>query len=209
MNKKSKLINSLLIKFLILSSFSFIFLSPVSAENSLYEQGKILVFEGNYNKALKAFELAMKTGDLDSMTALGVMYIGGIGVQQDNNKGFEYIKNAADKSHPKAQYTLGALYYLGAGVNQDFKKAFDWLSLSAEQNYVDAKYNLAVMYELGKGVSQDFEKAYELYIAAARSNNIESQIKVAEMYQTGKGVEKNLEKSEYWLKKNEESKARN
>jgi len=47
------------------------------------------------------------------------MHIGGIGVEQDNTKGYKYIKTAADQSDPKAQYTLGALYYLGAGVTKD------------------------------------------------------------------------------------------
>ena len=65
------------------------------------------------------------------------------------------------------------------------------------------------MYEAGEGVTQDFKKAYEYYLIAARSGNLDSQIKVSQMYQEAIGTEKNLEKSVYWLKKIEESKAKN
>ena len=193
-------------KFLLLFAFSFLYFTPIVAEESLYDRGKELIELKEYQKALTAFELAAKAGNLDALTALGVMHIGGIGVNQDNIKGYNYIKKAADKSDPKAQYTLGALYYLGAGVEKDYKKAFKWLNLSSEQNYIDAKYNLGVMYEFGEGINQSYEKAYEYYLFAARRDNLESQIKLIEMYKNGIGTKKNLEKSSYWLKKIEDSK---
>ena len=109
--KSSKLI---LLKLILLVTFSLFYHTSVNAEDSLYERGKELVELKEYEKALKAFELASKAGNLDALTALGVMHIGGIGVEQDNTKGYKYIKTAANQSDPKAQYTLGALYYLGA-----------------------------------------------------------------------------------------------
>ena len=204
--KSSKLV---LLKVLLLVISSLLCQTSLNAEDNLYDRGKQLIELKDYEKALKAFELASKAGNLDALTALGVMYIGGIGVEQSNTKGYEYIKTAADQSDPKAQYTLGALYYLGAGVTKDLNKAFYWLNLASEQGYLDAKYNLGVMYEFGEGVIQSYDKAYENYIYAARQGNLESQIKVAEMYRNGVGTDKNLNKSEYWLKKIEESKASN
>ena len=209
MNNTIKLFNISLTKVLFLISFSFLLFSQANAEDSLYERGIELVEQKNYEKALKAFELGAKTGDLNAITALGVMYITGVGVIQNDIKGFKYVQDAANKSHPKAQYTLGAIYYIGAGVTIDFNKAFKWISLSADQGYIDAQHNLAQMYDAGEGIAQDFKKAYKYYLIAARSGNLDSQIKVAQMYQKGIGTEKNLEKSAYWLKKIEESKARN
>ena len=209
MNNTAKLFNISLTKVLLLISFSFLLLPPAIAEDGLYERGIELVEQKDYEKALKAFELGAKTGDLNAMTALGIMYITGVGVIQNDIKGFKYVQDAANKSHPKAQYTLGAIHYLGAGVSIDFKKAFSWISLSADQGYADAQHNLAQMYEAGEGVSQDFEQAYEYYLKAARKDNLDSQIKVARMYQNGIGTEKNLDKSTFWLKKIEESKSRN
>jgi len=209
MNNTSKLFNISLTKVLLLISLSFLLFTQAYAEDSLYERGIELVEQKNYEKALKAFKLGAKTGDLNAMTALGVMYITGVGVIQNDIKGFRYVQDAANKSHPKAQYTLGAIYYIGAGVVIDFNKAFKWISLSADQGYSDAQHNLAQMYEAGEGVSQNFEQAYEYYLKAARNDNLDSQIKVARMYQKGIGTEKNLDKSTYWFKKIEESKARN
>ena len=99
----------LILKLLFLLTFSLFFHTSVNAEESLYDRGKQLVELKEYQKALKAFELASKAGNLDALTALGVMHIGGIGVEQDNTKGYKYIKTAANQSDPKAQYTLGAL----------------------------------------------------------------------------------------------------
>tara|TARA_B110000467_G_C18213841_1_gene419058 strand:+ start:319 stop:951 length:633 start_codon:yes stop_codon:yes gene_type:complete len=209
MNNIAKLFNISLTKLLLLITFCFILLHQVNAEESLYDRGINFIELKEYEKALSAFEFGAKTGDLDAMTALGVMYITGVGVIQNDTKGFQFIQDAANKSHPKAQYTLGAIYYLGAGIGIDYNKAFKWISLSAEQGYLDAQHNLAQMYETGKGVAKNSKKAYEYYLASARSNNVDSQIKVAEMYQKGIGTAKNLVKSAYWLKKIEESKAKN
>ena len=208
MNITAKSSQLILLKLIFLLTLSLFYNATVNAEESLYDRGKHLVELKEYEKALKAFELSSKSGNLDAFTALGVMYIGGIGVEQNNTKGYEYIKTAADQSDPKAQYTLGALYYLGAGVTKDLNEAFYWLNLASEQGYLDAKYNLGVMYEFGEGVEQSFEMAYENYIYAARQDNLESQIKVSEMYKTGSGTDQDLEKSAYWLKKIEASKAK-
>ena len=208
MNITSKSSKLILLKLILLVTFSLSYHTSVNAEDSLYERGKELVGLKEYEKALKAFELASKAGNLDALTALGVMHIGGIGVEQDNTKGYKYIKTAANQSDPKAQYTLGALYYIGAGVTKDLNEAFYWLNLASEQGYLDAKYNLGVMYEFGEGVEQSFEMAYENYIYAARQGNLESQIKVAEMYKAGIGTDQDFEKSSYWLKKIEISKAK-
>jgi len=201
MNNTAKLFNISLTKVLLLISFSFLLLSPVCAEDGLYERGIELVEQKNYEKALKAFELGAKTGDLNAMTALGIMYITGVGVIQNDIKGFKYVQDAANKSHPKAQYTLGAIYYLGAGVNIDFNKAFSWISLSADQGYSDAQHNLAQMYEAGEGVSQNFKKAYEYYLKAARSGNLDSQIKVARCIKKVLELRKILKKVPIGLKK--------
>ena len=205
MNFAFRSISFTLLKLLLLV-LSFAFINPILAEENLYDRGKELVEQKEYQKAIKAFEFAAKAGNLDALTALGVMLIGGIGVEQNNTKGYQYIREAADMSDPKAQYTLGALYYLGAGVKKDYKKAFNWLNLASEQNYIDAKYNLAVMYEFGEGVDQSYEKAYEYYLFAARRDNLESQIKLASMYRDGIGTDKDLDKSAYWLKRIEDSK---
>ena len=105
MNITSKSSKLIFLKLIFLVTFSLFHNSSVNAEDNLYDRGKELVELKEYGKALKAFKLASKAGSLDALTALGVMHIGGIGVEQDNTKGYKYIKNAANQSDPKAQYT--------------------------------------------------------------------------------------------------------
>ena len=70
--KSSKLI---LLNLILLVTFSLFYHTSVNAEESLYERGKELVALKEYEKALKAFEFASKAGNLDALTALGVMYL--------------------------------------------------------------------------------------------------------------------------------------
>ena len=104
MNFAFRSISFTLLKLLLLV-LTFAFINPILAEENLYDRGKELVEQKEYQKAIKAFEFAAKAGNLDALTALGVMYIGGIGVEQNNTKGYQYIREAADMSDPKAQYT--------------------------------------------------------------------------------------------------------
>ena len=102
-------------KYLLLITLLFATSFPVNADTSLYERGRAYFYgdgvEKDYEKALLAFEHAAKTGDLEAITAIGIMHIVGVGVEQNDSKGLEYLNKAANQSHPKAQYYLGAMYY--------------------------------------------------------------------------------------------------
>ena len=92
MNNTANLFNISLTKVLLLISFSFLLLPQAIAEDGLYERGIELIEQKNYEKALKAFELGSKTGDLNAMTALGIMYITGVGVIQNDTKALNMSK---------------------------------------------------------------------------------------------------------------------
>ena len=88
----------------VISMVSFSLTSQtVFAESSLYDRGRAFYYgdgvEQDYVKALLAFEQGAKVGDLDAVTALGIMYIVGVGVENDNDKGLQYLNSAANKSH--------------------------------------------------------------------------------------------------------------
>ena len=84
--KSSKLI---LLKLIFLAIFFVSIILSVNAEDKscMIEVSLVIIELKEYGKALKAFEQASKAGNLDALTALGVMHIGGIGVEQDNTKG--------------------------------------------------------------------------------------------------------------------------
>ena len=105
-----------------------------------------------YEKAIQALDLIVNDlieqadqGNVQAQRNVGIMYSGGIGVDEDLTIAVKYLKMAADQGdedaakrlkslaeaflqqaeqgNPAAQYNLGLLYYDGIGVKQDKKKA--------------------------------------------------------------------------------------
>ena len=61
-------------------------------------------------------------------------------MQRDVNTGVGWLRQAAEKGNPYAQYTLGKMYLQGNELPQDKKEAQRWLESSAAQGNVYAQY---------------------------------------------------------------------
>ena len=59
---------------------------------------------------------------------LGVVYLKGQGVLQDDKLALDWYLKAAQQENALAQSDLGAMYYYGQGVPQDDKQALFWYS---------------------------------------------------------------------------------
>jgi phosphate/sulfate permease len=59
------------------------------------------------------------SGNADAMLALGVAYLKGTGVSQDENAARELFERASRRNHPAAFYDLGLMYHSGLGVPKD------------------------------------------------------------------------------------------
>ena len=94
-------------KILLLITLLFAIVFPVNADSSLYERGRAYFYgdgvEQDYEKALLAFEHAAKTGDLDAITAIGIMHIVGVGVGQNDTKGLIIFANKTHKNTPSSK----------------------------------------------------------------------------------------------------------
>lgn len=55
-------------------------------------------------------------GDSDSQLVVAKAYIYGEGVQQSNEKGFEWALKSANQGNLDGQFIVGALYDMGQGV---------------------------------------------------------------------------------------------
>lgn len=62
-----------------------------------------------YDKAFSQFQRLACAGDVESQSALGRMYIDGNGVQQDDLKGYAWLKMAAQVIFPKYQAVVKEL----------------------------------------------------------------------------------------------------
>ena len=85
----------------------------------------------NYAEFIKWAGMAANQGSVNSMMALGEFYREGAeGFPPDFKKSAHYIRLAALKKHPKAQYLFANMYENGRGVPQDYIQAYVYYKLS-------------------------------------------------------------------------------
>src|SRR3990167_872338 len=90
-----------------------------------------------------------------SASELGVMYLLGRGVPQDDEKAFYYFSRAARADDPFAQNELAYLYAAGKGTAKNPELAFYWYQKAANTGLASAEYNLGLMYLSGFGTEKN------------------------------------------------------
>lgn len=127
----------------------------------------------NDNKPdLEELETKAKAGDANAQNDLGVMYFEGYRVEQDEKKGLELFRKAADQGVSEAQYNLGFIYLI-EGAKPDYDKAFKLIEKAANQGYAPAEAKIGSMYAEGEGVAQDHAKAAKWFMKALRRGSPE------------------------------------
>lgn len=142
--------------------------SVLAANAGELEDAQAAINAGDYVKALQLLGTLADQDNPYAEHALGVMYIKGLGVPQDQAVGMRWLRLAADKGLAEAQNEVGVLYQQGAGVERNQAEAVKWFRRAADQGGLAvAQDNLADCYVLGLGVPQDFDQALKWYRIAA------------------------------------------
>src|SRR5208337_1738208 len=81
------------------------------------------------------------------------------GKQDEEKKGCELFRRAAERGYAPAQYRLGYCFESGEGVEQSFTLANQWYEKAGNQGYVDAQYKLGHSYRTGRSVKIDLPTA--------------------------------------------------
>ncbi len=131
---------------------------------------------------------AANQGDAEAQFNLGVMYLYGRGVSQDDEIACDWYKKAASQGYASAQNYLGVMYLYGRGVPKNYEKAWKWYLAAANQGDEGAQNDLGTMYYNGSGVTQNYEKAFEWCLKAANQGNATAQNNMGTMYYNGRGV---------------------
>jgi len=102
--------------------------------NSFLDTSTHLVLGWNRTvEALKRLELAAAQGHSASMHNIAdIRNIGGIGVPQDDQKAFEWLRKAADAGYEYSIYCAGLRYYNGQGVAKDLVEARTWFQKGSD-----------------------------------------------------------------------------
>lgn len=101
--------------------------------------GRIYQKVEDFEKALKAYELAAAFGEIMAENYLGIIW----NRFDDKEKALNYFKLAAGKGCIKAQWNAGYLYENYKGNLIEAKKYY---TLAAIKGHIDAAYNLAMIF---------------------------------------------------------------
>lgn len=117
--------------------------------------------EDRFEEAMQELWPAARSGNADAEELIGVMYAMGLGVEQDDQRAFEWYLRSSLKGHPGAQSGIGWYYEVGRGVAApDLVRAYMWYALSAIGGDPDAAISQEEVVK--KMTTEQIEKAHIL-----------------------------------------------
>ena len=137
---------------------------------------------------INAWRTYAARGNAEAQFLLGIAYVNGEGVPQDDAEAVRWFRLAAERGHPPAQFLLGLKYSSGEGIPKDDAEAVRWYRLAAEQGLAAAQSRLGTAYDFGEGVPEDNAEAVRWFRLAAEQGLAEAQFGLGFMYASGEGV---------------------
>jgi len=130
---------------------------------------------------------------------LALLYLKGQGVAQDEPKGFELLRQAAEAGAPDAQFQMGMDYSQGThGMKHDENEAREWFRKAAAQGNVRAQGMLDHLKPSESDMSQDAVQTAESFRKNAEQGNANAQYRLGLCYSRGKGVPQSYEQAAAW-----------
>ncbi|HEX4534617.1 MAG TPA: hypothetical protein VH000_10330, partial [Rhizomicrobium sp.] len=187
--------------------------TPVHAANVPPVSGQGTQVKSNGQTAVTAAKPAQQTASLPPMqklatlanqgsagaqTALGLKYLDGDGVAQNDAEAVKWFERAAAQGEAVAEYRLGTLYERGRGMKADPAKATHWYEAAAKAGNRKAMHNLAVAYAEGAGEKKDYSQAARWFSKAANLGLADSEFNLAVLYERGLGVPQSLVDAYKW-----------
>lgn len=139
---------------------------------SLYEERIKKISSFLYNSKLKTKLVEdAKRGLSDAQYELGAMLLEGIVFEKNEQKGFEWISEAAETDDATAQVLLGYCYEVGKGVPQNYNLSRYWYEKALDQDSPDAAFALGKYYWMGINVIRNDKKCLQLLEKAANQGH--------------------------------------
>ncbi len=138
--------------------------------------------KGDYRKAYEQFMRATKFGYAPAMYYMGLYYINGYWVKQNDEIACGFFSKAAERGDVQAVDALATCYLKGYGVEKNPFEAFKYYNIAAERGYSKSQVAVGNMYYNGTGVERNSEKAYYWYNLAAEKGEPLALYKLAEDY---------------------------
>ncbi len=144
-------------------------------------------------EAVGYFKKAADKNDANGLYNLGMCYMQGLGVSQEDQKAFSYFRSAAEKDHPEAINNIGLFFREGRVEEKNLEQSAKWFEKSAEFDNPYGQYNFALALQNGEGVAKDETRAAALLSKAADGGCVEAVDAYGMALQKGRGVAENQE----------------
>ncbi len=105
-----------------------------------------------------------------AQSALGEVYLMGVGVGEDKQRAFHLFEQAALQGNAEGQYHLARCYEEGHGTEKNESQALSWLECSARQGYRNSQYSLGLHFFR----REDHDQALKWFNVAADHGHSES-----------------------------------
>jgi len=166
------------------------------------------VWSGYQTKEETLFEKTLrkaKSGDDIAQLKIGLMYLFGEGVSQNQSSAKEWFRKSAIQGNSEANFNMGAMYFNNSNINassEDKKNAIFWYTRAAEKGHLRAMNNLALTLIMNNKIK---DALLWLEMSAKKGSGYAAYL-LADMYDKGIGVKKSSDKVKYWSKKSLASK---
>ncbi len=156
----------------------------------------------NYQQAMAAWKPLAKKNNPDALYNIGLLYMKGLGVDEDFRAAKHWFKQAAKYGSVDAAYNLGVMYKKRRFGYPSSKDALYWWRQAAERGHPESQFNLGVMLAYGNGTGKDVSAALKLWQQAANQNNMSAIQTLAQVYEKGLfDLSPDPAKARYWVEK--------
>lgn len=163
-----------------------------------------LIFTKDEDKLEEGIEWLQKSADKDYPDAvyrLGIQYLYGVGVPQDDRKAFSLMERAAKMKFALAYNILGYFYLHGIGVEQNGQMAALCYGLGSIEGIPESMYWYGRFLCDGYNVEKDVSLGYRLIKDAASEGYNEAEYFIGFDYYIGHFAKKNDKEAFFWLDK--------
>jgi hypothetical protein len=171
-----------LILLIILMAMSCPSFSEYDDHHSGFQQGMDAYQSGDFEGAVEVWTVLSYPGIFDWLDAnvmsqyeLGRMYLYGIGVEKDIEKGLDLIMESARADYSKSQFLIGLLYEEGKLLKQSKKNAIKWINKAALKGNSDAIEWMLPDFDLKENVIPNL--SYGKYYALVIGNDNYQELK--------------------------------
>jgi TPR repeat protein len=169
-----------------------------------FDRGLAAYNDKDYRRALIEWLPLAKEEDARAEYYIGIMFMHGLGLEENYQQGEIWLKLSANRDYTDAQYELGREYVAGTKLTANVDQGIRWLLSAAkkghsgaqfsygllyQQNKVPLTSDLMALYQQSRSKSFNFLQAAKWYKMAADQGHGAAQTNLADLYRNGLGVE--------------------